>query len=86
MKVFLDSSAIISALEFPDSNSALTFDLAFENKIDAVISPRVLAEVKKYFRETRGKDYASLIEFILNSNFIISTIEISNEIKNLREK
>ncbi|MBI2558230.1 PIN domain-containing protein [Candidatus Woesearchaeota archaeon] len=87
MKIFLDSSAIIFAFEIPESNSALVFDLVLEKKIDGVISPRVLMEVRKYFKEIRGKDFASLMDFILKSNFIIAANEgITGEMKKLEGK
>ena len=84
MRIFLDSSAIIYSFEFPDSNSALIFDLALDKNVDAIISPRVLMDVKRYFREIKGKYYASLLDFILKSSFIIATVEsIAGEMKRL---
>ena len=87
MKIFLDSSTIIYAFEFPDSNSALIFDLVLGKNVDGIISPRVLMEVRKYFKERRGKDFASLIDFILKSNFVMATIEdLTGEMKKFEGK
>ena len=46
MKAFLDSSIIIIGFVVEKSNSAKILDLLFENKIDAIISEKVLKEVK----------------------------------------
>lgn len=47
MRAFLDSSAVIIGLVVEKSNSAKILDLLFENKIKAVISEKVLKEVKR---------------------------------------
>ena len=46
MRAFLDSSIIIIGFVVEKSNSAKILDLLFENKIDAIISEKVLKEVK----------------------------------------
>ncbi len=87
MRTFLDSSAIIIGLVIEKSNSAKILDLLFENKIDAVISERVLEEVKKYFKEKKGRNYAYLIELLLKKNCkVVYNYEVREIMINLKGK
>ena len=71
MQAFLDSSAIIYGLEFEESNSALILDLLIEKKIQCFINEKVLAEIKRYFRSRKDRNYAYLVEVFLRRNCII---------------
>ena len=87
MKAFLDSSIIIIGFVVEKSNSAKILDLLFENKIDAVISEKVLKEVKKYFREKRSRNYAYIIELLLRKNCqIIYNYEVVEVMEKLKGK
>lgn len=57
-RVFIDTSVFIYAFEFPDSNSNAIIGLLNEEKIEAVISERVVKEVYRYFRKHHGKALA----------------------------
>ena len=67
------------------SNSAKILDLVFENKIEAVIGERVLKEVKRYFREKRGRNFSYIIELLLRRNCtIIKGHEVKETMLKLR--
>ncbi len=71
MQAFLDSSAIIYGLEFEESNSAVILDLIIEKKIQCFINEKVLAEVRRYFRSRKDRNYAYLVEVFLRRNCIV---------------
>ncbi len=48
MKVYIDSSAIIYAFEFKDSNSRRILDLIIRGDIEAYIAQKVIDEVKRF--------------------------------------
>jgi predicted nucleic acid-binding protein len=60
VRVFLDASVIIWALERADSNSALLFQMALEGRIEAIVDEQVLAEVARFLRIRRGRSFAWL--------------------------
>ncbi|NJD53638.1 MAG: putative toxin-antitoxin system toxin component, PIN family [Candidatus Methanoperedens sp.] len=57
-RVFLDTNVFIYAYEFQESNSAEIIELLNDEKIEAVISERVLKEVYNYFRKFHNKNLA----------------------------
>lgn len=69
MRAFLDSSAIIFAFDFEESNSAIILDLILDKKIEAITCEKVLIEVRNYFSNRRNKKFSFLIETILRKNF-----------------
>ena len=87
MIIFLDSSTVIIGLVAEKSNSAKILDLVFENKINAVISEKVLREVRKYFREKRSGNYAYIIELLLRKNCkIVYNYEVKEKMAELKGK
>ena len=60
MRVFLDASVLIWAVERPDSNSARIVGLALSGKVNAVVDEVVLSEVARFFRAQRGRSFAWL--------------------------
>lgn len=57
-RVFIDTNVFIYAFEFTDSNSNTIIELLNDEKIEAVISERVVKEVYNYFRKYHGKGLA----------------------------
>lgn len=57
-RVFIDTSVFIYAFEFPDSNSNVIIEQINEEKIEAVVSERVVKEVYRYFRKYHSKALA----------------------------
>lgn len=57
-KVFLDTNIFIYAFEYRESNSATILTLLSKGEIDAIISPRVIKEVKRYFEKYYTFDLA----------------------------
>lgn len=57
-RVFIDTSVFIYAFEFPDSNSSVIIELLNDEKIEAVVSERVVKEVYRYFRKYHDKALA----------------------------
>ncbi|HEX9709203.1 MAG TPA: PIN domain-containing protein [Candidatus Thermoplasmatota archaeon] len=60
MRVFLDASVLISAVERPESNSATVFRHVLAGAVEAVVDEVVLVEVSGYLREHRGRSFAWL--------------------------
>ncbi len=87
MKLFVDSSVIIYGLEVWNSNSARILDLIFEGKLEAIISEKVMDEVRNYFRRRKGGDYAFLVTTLLLRNFsIVYRHDIKGEMERWKEK
>ena len=64
-RVFLDTNIFIYAFEFSESNSNKTIGLLNKNKIEAIISERVLKEVHTYFKKFYNKDLAAFFRYYL---------------------
>jgi predicted nucleic acid-binding protein len=87
MRVFLDSSTIIYGLEFEDTNSAIILNLLIDREIQAYINEKVIAEVKRYFRARKGRNYAYLIEIFLKRNcIVIKNSDLEEHMKLLKGK
>lgn len=87
MKLFVDSSVIIYGLEIWNSNSARILDLILEGELEAVISEKVMEEVRNYFRRRKGSEYAFLVTMLLLRNFsIVYRHDIKDEIGKWKEK
>ncbi len=57
-RVFLDTNVFIYAFEFPDSNSSTIIELLNDEKIEAVVSERVVKEAYRYFKKYYDKALA----------------------------
>jgi predicted nucleic acid-binding protein len=68
-RAFIDSSTIIFSFERVGSNSALVFDLVFKGEIIGVINEKVVEEVYRRFKKTRGSKWAFRIHDVLRRNF-----------------
>ena len=69
MKVYIDSSAIIYAFEFKDSNSRRILDLIIRGEIEAYITQKVIDEVKRFFTRNRGEIVWNAVRAILIRHF-----------------
>ncbi len=74
MKAFLDSSAIIFAIEFENTNSAIILEMILNGELEGIINEKVLAELKRYFRKRKDRNFAFLAESLLLSNFTVKDI------------
>ncbi|HDZ03184.1 MAG TPA: PIN domain-containing protein [Nitrospirae bacterium] len=77
-RVFLDTNIFIYAFEFSESNSNKTIGLLNKNKIEAIISERVLKEVHTYFKKFYNKDLAAFFRYYLLRT---CTVVLSTSIK-----
>lgn len=69
MKVYIDSSAIIYAFEFKESNSRRILDLIIRGEIEAYIAQKVIDEVKRFFTRNRGEIIWNAVRAILTRHF-----------------
>ena len=74
MKAFLDSSAIIFGIEFENSNSAIILEAILNGEFEGIINEKVVAEVKRYFRKRKDRNFAFLAENLLLSNFTVKDV------------
>jgi len=80
--VFLDSSIFIWGYNRPESNSAKILNLMNEGKIKAVISERVIDEIRRYFLNYYNKDvWSEVLRYVTTTAIIVLRDEISEEIK-----
>lgn len=78
--LFVDSSTIIIGMTQPASNSAIVLRIIEEGKITAIISEKVLFEVKRFFSAKRGEKFAYATGVLLKKNFgVVSRAEIEND-------
>lgn len=57
-RIFLDTNVFIFAFEYPDSNSNTIIELLNDEKIEVIISERVIKEVYRYFKKYHDKKLA----------------------------
>ncbi len=69
MKVYIDSSTVIYAFEFKESNSRKILDLIIRAEIEAYITQKVINEVKKFFIRNRGEIVWNAVRTILTRHF-----------------
>jgi len=69
MKVYIDSSAIIYAFEFKDSNSRKILDLIIRGEIEAYITQKVIKETKTFFVRNRGEKVWAAVRTVLTRHF-----------------
>lgn len=87
MKLFLDSSTIIFAFEYPESNSRIIFDLIVAGKIEGVISEKAIIETKRVFSLKKDERFLYLLESILRKTLtVISLSDIFANVEKWRGK
>ncbi|MBI2144258.1 PIN domain-containing protein [Candidatus Woesearchaeota archaeon] len=87
MRVFLDTNVFIYAFEFPGSNSAKIIGLLNEGELEAFITPQVLKEVVRYFRNLHNKELADEFRhYLLEVCNIVHEFEIEGEMQKNRGK
>jgi predicted nucleic acid-binding protein len=69
MKVYIDSSTVIYAFEFKESNSRRILDLIIRGEIEAYINQKVINEVKKFFMRNHGESVWIAVKTILSRHF-----------------
>ncbi len=87
MKLLLDSSAVIASFQFPFSNSRIIFDLVLRGKVRAVVSEKVLYEVKNFLLYKHSERLAYGFEMVIRKNFeVIPVNDVRKEMNKWREK
>lgn len=80
MKVYIDSSTVIYAFEFKESNSRRILHLIICGEIEAYINQKVINEVKKFFIRNHGESVWFAVKAILTRHFkLISEASYSAE-------
>ncbi|TRZ89925.1 MAG: PIN domain-containing protein [Methanosarcinales archaeon] len=80
MKVYIDSSTVIYAFEFKESNSRKILDLIIRREIEAFINQKVINEVKRFFIRNHGESIWVAVKTILSRHFeLISEASYSAE-------
>jgi len=80
MKVYIDSSTVIYAFEFKESNSRKILDLIIRREIEAYINQKVINEVKRFFIRNHGESIWVAVKTILSRHFeLISEASYSAE-------
>ena len=69
MNAYIDSSAVIYAFEFKESNSRRILDLITQGEIEAYITQKVMSEVMKFFIKNRGEIVWGAVRTILTRHF-----------------
>jgi putative PIN family toxin of toxin-antitoxin system len=87
LRLFLDTNVFIYAFEFPKSNSRKIIELVNQNKIEGIISERVIQEVITYFQKYYSKDLAGAFRnYLLLSCAVIPTFHVREEMNRYRGK
>ncbi len=69
MKVYIDSSTVIYAFEFKESNSRRILDMIIHGEIEAYINQKVINEAKKFFMRNHGESVWVAVKTILSRHF-----------------
>jgi len=86
-RVFLDTNIFIYAFEFPQSNSGKIIELLNLSEIEAVISERVLLEIRRYFGKYYSKDLAGAFRnYLILSCTVIPTSYVRDEMNRYQGK
>lgn len=86
-KLFVDSSVFLAAAAYPESNSRLVLGAILNGVLEAVVSQKVVEEVKAVTLRTKGSREAYWAERFLRRKFkIVAREEIRNEIAAWRGK
>ncbi len=87
LRVFVDTNVFIYAFEYPSSNSARIIDLLNQEKIDVVISSRVVKEVSHYFEKFHTRKLAETFrKYLLESCIVISEERVTDVMDLFRGK
>jgi putative PIN family toxin of toxin-antitoxin system len=82
-RIFLDTNVFIFAYEFQDSNSNTIIELLNDEKIEAIISERVIKEVYRYFKKYHDKNLADSFR---NYLYKACTIILARDVKDTMKK
>jgi predicted nucleic acid-binding protein len=82
-RIFLDTNVFIFAFEFPDSNSNTIIELLNDEKIEVIISERVIKEIYRYFKKYYNK---SLADSFRNYLYKACTIILAKDVKDTMKK
>ncbi len=78
--MYIDSSTVIYAFEFKESNSRKILGLIIRREIEAYINQKVINEVKKFFIRNHGESVWIAVKTILSRHFeLISEASYSAE-------
>jgi predicted nucleic acid-binding protein len=84
-RIFLDTKVFIFAFEFPDSNSNTIMELLNDEKIEAIISERVIKEVYRYFKKYHDKKLADgFRNYLYKACRIILARDVKDTMKKFR--
>ncbi len=84
-RVFLDTNVFIYSFEFQDSNSGKIIELLNDEKIEAIISERVVKEVYRYFRKYHGKHLADTFrKYLYEACRVVLAREVKGAMKRYR--
>lgn len=84
-RIFLDTNVFIFAYEFQDSNSNTIIELLNDEKIEAIISERVIKEVYRYFKKYHDKNLAdSFRNYLYKACTIILARDVKDTMKKFR--
>ena len=84
-RIFLDTNVFIFAFEFPDSNSNTIIELLNDEKIEVIISERVIKEVYRYFKKYHDKKLAdSFRNYLYKACSIILARDVKDAMKKFR--
>ena len=71
--LFVDSSVILSFINFPQSNSASVIRLIIQKRFQGLVSEKVLEEVKRIITEKNGEREAFATMQLIRHNFKIAS-------------
>jgi putative PIN family toxin of toxin-antitoxin system len=86
-RIFLDTNVFIFAFEYPESNSNTIIELLNDEKIEVIISERVIKEVYRYFKKYHDKKLAdSFRNYLYKACTIILARDVKDTMKKYREQ
>ena len=81
-RIFLDTNVFIFAFEYSDSNSNTIIELLNDEKIEVIISERVIKEVYRYFKKYHDKKLAdSFRNYLYKTCMIILARDVKDAMK-----
>ena len=81
-RIFLDTNVFIFAFEYSDSNSNTIIELLNDEKIEVIISERVIKEVYRYFKKYHDKKLAdSFRNYLYKACMIILARDVKDAMK-----
>lgn len=81
-RIFLDTNVFIFVFEFPDSNSNTILEMLNDEKIEVIISERIIKEVYRYFKKYYDKNIAdSFRNYLYRACRIILARDVKDTMK-----